>query len=73
MKKDVGLNLPIPHRILLSSSLIQDIQPYLSSDYGPGSQGISIEEALYCIVFCTLTIVGFAAGLKGSMQAHVRI
>lgn len=36
--------------LLLSSSSIQVILPYLSWDYEPGSQGIFIEEALYCVV-----------------------
>ena len=36
--------------LLPSSSIIQDILPYLSSGYEPGSQGIFIEEAFYCIV-----------------------
>ena len=34
-----------------SSSIIQVILPYPSSGYEPGSQGIFIEEAFYCILY----------------------
>ena len=36
--------------LLCSSSINQDILLYFSSGYEPGSQGIFIEEAFYCIV-----------------------
>ena len=37
--------------LFLLQSIIQAILPYLSSVYEPGSQGIFIEEAIYCIVY----------------------